>query len=105
MDLITRDVEGAGNGMPPFVQAFTNGLDAAGPAGPGGVNSDYLEILTNDGLCPSLDVPGTPGGALHTAQVLPACFDTANTNGFMAYMWGSNRPPNTGLSPRVVCIH
>ncbi len=105
MDLITRDVEGAGNGMTPFVQAFTNGLDAAGPAGPGGVNSDYLEILMNDGLCPTLDVPGTPGGALHTAQVLPACFTNGNTTGTMAYVWGSNGPANSGLSPGLVWIH
>jgi type II secretory pathway pseudopilin PulG len=105
MDLISRDIEGAGNGMTPFVQAFTDGLDAAGPAGPGGVNSDYLEILLNDGLCPTLDVAGSPGAALHTTQVLPACFDTANSNGFMAYMWGSSGPANSGLSPGIVWIH
>src|SRR5713226_893481 len=73
MDLISRDVEEAGNGMTPFVQAFTNNLDGVGPPGPGGVATDYLEILLNDGTCPTLSVAGSPGTALHTASVLPAC--------------------------------
>jgi prepilin-type N-terminal cleavage/methylation domain-containing protein len=105
MDLISRDVEEAGNGMIPFVQAFTNNLDGVGPPGPGGVNTDYLEIVLNDGTCPTLAVAGSPGTALHTTAVLPACLANAASNGFLAYVWGANGPANSGLSSGILFIH
>ncbi len=105
MDLITRDVSEAGSGMTAFVQAFTDGLDGAGPPGSGGVNSDYLEILLNDGTCPTLDVPGSPGGALHTAQPLPTCLANANANGFLAFVWGTSGPATSNLMPGVLFVH
>jgi len=106
MELISRDVVSAGGGMQAFAQAFTDNLDGAGPAGPGGVNSDYLEILMNDGSCPTLDVAGSPGTALHTAVPLPACLaGAAASSGFMAYVWGSQGSANSNLSTGVLWIH
>lgn len=105
MDLITRDVSEAGSGLPPFVQAFTNNLDAAGPPGPGGVNSDYLEMLVDDGNCPTLDVAGTPGTALHTAVPLPSCLANANATGFLGFAWGPGGPANSNLTSGVLWIH
>jgi Tfp pilus assembly protein PilW len=56
MDLIMRDIANAGSGLPPFVQVFTRNLDACSgctnggaPMGLGGVRTDELEMLTNDG--------------------------------------------------------
>lgn len=105
MELISRDVVSAGGGMQAFAQAFTDNLDGAGPAGPGGVNSDYLEILMNDGSCPTLDVAGSPGTALHTAVPLPSCLADANSSGFMAYVWGNQGSATSNLSPGVLWIH
>lgn len=51
MDLIMKDIGNAGSGVPPQVQVFTPGLNAFGaaPMGLGGVRTDELEMLTNDG--------------------------------------------------------
>lgn len=56
MDLIMKDISNAGSGLPAFVQVFTQALDActgcpAGGAtwGLGGIRTDELEMLTNDG--------------------------------------------------------
>lgn len=56
MDLIMKDIGNAGSGLPPFVQIFTRTLDACSgcpnggaPMGLGGVLTDELEMLTNDG--------------------------------------------------------
>jgi prepilin-type N-terminal cleavage/methylation domain-containing protein len=56
MDLIMKDIGNAGSGLPPFVQSFTRTLDACSgcpnggaPMGLGGVRTDELEMITNDG--------------------------------------------------------
>lgn len=56
MDLIMKDIGNAGSGLPPFAQVFTRNLDACAacnnggaPMGLGGVRTDELEMLTNDG--------------------------------------------------------
>ena len=62
MDLIQKDIGNAGMQMSDFVQAFTPGdgpqgaappaLNGAGPMGPNGQNSDFLQIFGNTGECP-----------------------------------------------------
>ena len=105
MDLIQRDIAGAGMGMWAFAQAFTD-TDGAGPlnnAGPpefpsvinDGENTDYLEILTNDGLCRSLGSCGTPGTAIFTKEPLPACMPLP---GFV-YVYGAGGPAPPGSGP------
>jgi prepilin-type N-terminal cleavage/methylation domain-containing protein len=56
MDLIMKDISNAGSGLPAFVQVFTPGLDACStcPAGGAtmglnGIQTDELEMVTNDG--------------------------------------------------------
>ena len=97
MDLIKRDVAGAGAGMVPYVQAFTNGLNAQGgnptnAAGgqtlgvidsPTATATDILEILTAPGDCAQTVVaPGTAAAptALVSLERLPGCYpDSAAT--------------------------
>lgn len=86
MDLIARDVQNAGAGMTagtpaslPQTQVFSNGLN--NPAAPGSVISeilpgeraDYLEIMVNDGQCPSLAICAAAGVNLFTFAPLPTC--------------------------------
>jgi prepilin-type N-terminal cleavage/methylation domain-containing protein len=61
MDLIMRDISSAGDGMPPFIQTFTPGLEAVGPVGPDSVNTDELEILANTGAFKNELVCNAPG--------------------------------------------
>jgi type II secretory pathway pseudopilin PulG len=99
MDLIKRDVAGAGAGMQPFVQAFTNGLNAAGgnPTNGGGQTlgvidspataTDILEVLTASGECTQATLSAPPGsatpGTLSSNDRLPSCFpDSAAANRF-----------------------
>ena len=100
MDLIKRDVAGAGAGMQPFVQTFTNGLNAAGGAptnGAGGQTlgvidspataTDILEVLTASGECTQATLSVPPGSAtpatLTSNDRLPSCFpDSAAANRF-----------------------
>ena len=56
MDLIMKDISNAGSGLPAFVQVFTQGLNACSgcPAGGAtmglnGIQTDELEMVTNDG--------------------------------------------------------
>jgi prepilin-type N-terminal cleavage/methylation domain-containing protein len=99
MDLIKRDVAGAGAAMAPFVQAFTNSLDAAGgnptstqtTGAIAGTNTDILEMLTTTGQCPSaaLSATATAPGPLTSAEALPNCYpDVSATNSF--FYVGSN---------------
>jgi len=104
MDLITRDIYGAGAGLPTFSQVFTRndpaggacgaGLNSCGPLGTMGAvaagtrgggdteNSDVLELVSTDEQCPLLAVCSTaaadkiPGNAgLFVVQTpVPACF-------------------------------
>jgi len=76
--LIERDVMNAGQDVPASVQTFKEGLNAVGPMGPYAQNSDFLQIVGNDGRCPTLDVcsPGQSGGtgvSISTKQPFPAC--------------------------------
>jgi type IV pilus assembly protein PilW len=97
MDLIKRDVAGAGAGMVPYVQAFTNGLNAAGgnPTNAAGgqtlgvidnpaTATDILEILTASGDCsPTVVAPGTVAApaTLVSVERLPGCYpDSKKTN-------------------------
>jgi prepilin-type N-terminal cleavage/methylation domain-containing protein len=95
MDLIKRDVAGAGAGMVPFVQAFTNVADGAGgyPTGytTGVINgnpTDILEVLTTTGGCPSVTLPAAPAATDATwssgaNENLPSCFpDNTAPNAF-----------------------
>jgi Tfp pilus assembly protein PilW len=94
MDIIKRDIAGAGAGMVPFVQAFTNGLDGQGGAPSttqtagaiAGTATDILQVLTASGQCTSATLTAAP--ALDTdnwisAENLPSCFpDTTAPNSF-----------------------
>lgn len=85
MDLIVRDIQNGGAGMTTFTQVFTddnppNSMNDPGPALGSvpseifpGQRADFIEILGNDGTCPTLSVCGTPGAALMTSEPLPAC--------------------------------
>ena len=86
MDLIMKDISNAGSGLPAFVQVFTPGLDACSgcPAGGatmglGGIRTDELEMITNDGmrdnepLCWTGTTNNGAGGTLKLVRnVLPA---------------------------------
>jgi prepilin-type N-terminal cleavage/methylation domain-containing protein len=67
MDLIMRDIMNAGAGMPPFIQAFTSGLNANSDQGaPTGLDNevtDELEILTNTGARDNEPVCDEPGSS------------------------------------------
>jgi type II secretory pathway pseudopilin PulG len=96
MDLIKRDVAGAGAGMVPFVQAFTNLADGLGgyPTTDytvGVINgnpTDILEVLTAPGGCPSVTLPAAPLATDATwssaaNENLPSCFpDNTAPNSF-----------------------
>ncbi len=98
MDLIRRDVQDAGSGMVPFVQAFTNGLDGAGIApasgqstGASGAATDVIEILTTDGNCQEVVLgaaPLAPAGPYASNEMLPPCFPD-NTRSAFVYVGGS----------------
>lgn len=85
MDRIQRDIGNAGMEMADFVQAFTLGdgpagsappaLNGAGPLGPNGVNSDFLQLFGNTGECPSAKAePGVTGVVVRMMEVFPQCF-------------------------------
>jgi Tfp pilus assembly protein PilW len=98
MDLIKRDVAGAGAGMVPFVQAFTNGLNGAGgapsstqTAGSSGQPTDILEILSSSGQCPAVTLAAPPSstGPWSSNDTQPSCFpDLSAPNSF--FYVGSN---------------
>jgi prepilin-type N-terminal cleavage/methylation domain-containing protein len=73
MAVITQDLHKAGLGLPPFSQSFTNSLNGIGPMGPGGANTDELEILTMT-ECPILSVCSSTGTTATTWEPLPQCF-------------------------------
>lgn len=76
MDLIQRDIMTAGMSLPEWVQAFTTGLDAAGPPNAQGAASDYLELIGNDGACTPVALCSAPvaGASVDTSDPLPACY-------------------------------
>jgi prepilin-type N-terminal cleavage/methylation domain-containing protein len=77
LDMIGSDVFRAGFGLPPFAQAFTDGLDAQGPDGPGGAKTDEIEIFAAAD-CPYLGIcvitPQGTGASVTTFQALSACY-------------------------------
>lgn len=73
IDLISQDIYRAGYGLPQFAQVFTDGLDAQGPAGPGGADADELELFAA-AECPALQVCDSGGVQLTTFQPLAACY-------------------------------
>ncbi len=113
LDLLARDVENAGVGMTPFAQVFSPGLNNPGTAlgsAPSeivaGERADFLQMMVNDGSCPSLSVCGSPGGQLFTTQILPAClFGTGAGFGFVSGSAGTafSNPPS-GIPPGVLWI-
>jgi prepilin-type N-terminal cleavage/methylation domain-containing protein len=106
MDLIVRDIQNAGAGMVPQVQAFTPdvpGNSINNPAAPGSVVSeiipgeraDYIEMMVNDGSCPALATLATPGATLHTREPLADCiFGTPQRPAFF-YLSGEGGPAAT----------
>jgi prepilin-type N-terminal cleavage/methylation domain-containing protein len=99
MDLITRDIVAVGSGMSTDVQAFTindpgpNPLNNP-PPGMGSVPSvlipgeraDFLQMVANDGSCPTLHVCNTVGSNMDTKEPLPLCYQPS----LLAYAWGSS---------------
>jgi prepilin-type N-terminal cleavage/methylation domain-containing protein len=73
MDIIAQDVYQAGYALPQFAQAFTDGLDGIGPMGPGGANTDELEIFAAS-ECPVLSVCDASGVQATTFQELSPCY-------------------------------
>jgi prepilin-type N-terminal cleavage/methylation domain-containing protein len=73
MAMIQQDVQGAGLGLPAFVQAFTDGLNALGPTAPSGSKTDELEVLTMT-ACPVLTICKATGTNVDTWEELPACY-------------------------------
>lgn len=85
MSMIQQDVHGAGLGLPPFVQAFTTGLNAIGPTAPSGGRTDELEILALS-ACPSLDICRADGTGVTTTEALPACYGMPS----LVALWNDN---------------
>jgi prepilin-type N-terminal cleavage/methylation domain-containing protein len=79
MSLIEQDVQAAGIGLPPFVQAFAPTVNGASVDGFGPNGEDVLEIIVGLPGCPLTDVclgPGVVGANIvfDTNLDLPACF-------------------------------
>jgi len=72
MDLISQDIYRAGYGFPQFAQVFLDNLDGIGPMGPGGNNTDELEIYLAD-ECPAKSVCDSPGTTITTNQEFSPC--------------------------------
>jgi prepilin-type N-terminal cleavage/methylation domain-containing protein len=73
MDIIAQDIYRAGYGLPQFAQAFTDDLDGVGPMGPGGNDTDELEIFAA-AECPALEVCEASGVQLKTWASLTPCY-------------------------------
>ena len=94
MDLIKRDVAGAGVGMAPFVRAFTPGLDGAGGA-PSATQTagaiantatDVLEMLTTTGQCPSVVLTSASTSSLVSGETQPRCFPDSTASRTFFYV-------------------
>jgi prepilin-type N-terminal cleavage/methylation domain-containing protein len=99
MDMITRDIVGVGSGLATDVQAFTitdpgptplNNPPVAQGSEPSvlipGERADFLQMVGNDGSCPTLHVCKTVGVNIDTQEALPACYQPS----ILAYVWGSS---------------
>jgi len=107
LDLVTRDLDTAGVGMEVFQKVFTTGLNNPTTAQGSvvselnaGERADFLEMLTNDGSCPTLDTCGTPGVNIATLQTVPACY----TLPAMVYVFGPNGPATSNGPPGVLMM-
>ena len=72
MDIISKDLYGAGYGFPRFAQVFSDNLDGVGPTGPGGNDTDEIEILMAS-ECPPKRVCSSPGTTITTFDPFGAC--------------------------------
>jgi prepilin-type N-terminal cleavage/methylation domain-containing protein len=101
MDLIMRDVANAGSSLPPFVQAFTQGLDACAgcpaggsPMGLAGQRTDELEMLTNDGsldnepVCANRATGAASANVRLVRNVIPTPAPPAPPSGAVAILFG-----------------
>jgi prepilin-type N-terminal cleavage/methylation domain-containing protein len=76
MNVIAQDLYRAGYGLPPFAQAFTDGLDGVGSQGSMGAATDELEVFAAT-ECPTLSVcpvSGQAGKSVNTWQLMSACY-------------------------------
>jgi type II secretory pathway pseudopilin PulG len=130
MDMITKDIQNAGAGLPAFSQIFTisdpagggGALNGQGPAGSMGPpaqalrngdlsnNSDVLEMIEGDERCPALNVCSTvpvPGTAntFTTREGRPQCVaDALNAGmGFLSNNLAMTVQPITSLPAAVAC--
>lgn len=88
MDVIMRDVQSAGVGMPNFVQAFARNLDARGPGnGPTGLAWDELEILANTSGFGPEEACHTPGGGSSSEVRLKAGSSYVTGGPVMIFFW------------------
>jgi len=93
MDMVWKDVYGAGSGLPMFQQAFTNSLNGTGILGSGGANSDQIEIISTQD-CDALTVCSDfTGASVSTFEPLNSCYQfptivlLTNRQGEMGYYW------------------
>lgn len=83
MDVIMKDLAGAGTNMAPWAQVFRNNpsLDGVGPS-PAGVVTDFVEFLANDGSCPDMRIQAVNGAVspatVTSASTIPNCYGTAS---------------------------
>lgn len=128
MDMITKDIQNAGAGLPAFSQVFTitdptgTALNGQGPAGSMGApaqalrsadpsnNSDVLEMIESDERCPALvvcstaPVPGTANTFI-TREGRPQCVaDAVNAGmGFLSNNLAMTVQPITSLPAATAC--
>lgn len=111
MDMIVRDMEGAGLGMHKQTQVFSVGLDdwnlSRSPLSPmtaaersnlglggtpGSARADSLEVLTYDGDCPPLMVDSLDANNLTIRGGLPSCLPVTASRGQLVYVSGGGGP-------------
>jgi prepilin-type N-terminal cleavage/methylation domain-containing protein len=93
LDLISRDVDNAGVGMDTFQKIFETGLNNPGAGSVlselnPGQRADFIQMMTNDGSCPTLTACTTPGVNINTSEAVPACYAMPS----MVYVFGPNGP-------------
>jgi hypothetical protein len=99
MDSIVRDIENAGSfGAGPFDKVFTpdvpvNSMDNPGvalgswpSATVAGERADFLEMMVNDGMCPTMTVCEQNGANLFVKEPFPTCMQDPS----LAYVYGPN---------------
>ncbi len=80
MDVISKDIYQAGNGLPPFMRVFTDGLDGFGASytppimGSGGAYTDEIEMTSSAG-CGSFQVCKQSGANLFLWGSLDGCLN------------------------------